>query len=58
MPLSKDQELDLEVTQNTAHAYKRAIEELVPDGPDKIYMLQKLREVQMWAKMAIEQGKE
>ena len=54
--MTKDQVLDLEVTQNTAHAYKRAIEELVPDGPDKTYMLQKLREVQKWAELAIANG--
>jgi hypothetical protein len=36
-----------------AHGYARAIEALVPDGPDKTYLLRKFREVAMWANIAI-----
>lgn len=36
-----------------AHGYARAIEALVPDGPDKTYILRKLREVAMWVNAAI-----
>ena len=31
----------------------RAFEELIPDGPDKTYLLRKFREVAMWANVAI-----
>lgn len=31
----------------------RDLEELLPDGPDKTYVLRKLREVGMWANVAI-----
>lgn len=36
-----------------AHGYARALEALVPDGPDKTYILRKLREVAMWVNIAI-----
>lgn len=36
-----------------AHGYARAIEALVPDGPDKTYALRKLREIAMWVNVAI-----
>lgn len=36
-----------------AHSYVRAIEALVPEGPDKTYILRKLREVAMWVNVAI-----
>lgn len=29
------------------------IEELIPDGPDKTYLMRKLREIAMWANVAI-----
>jgi hypothetical protein len=33
--------------------YARALEEYLPDGPDKTYLLRKAREVGMWANVAI-----
>jgi hypothetical protein len=36
-----------------ARAYAACLEALVPDGPDKTYLLRKLREVAMWANIAI-----
>jgi len=36
-----------------AHGYARALEALIPEGPDKTYILRKLREVAMWANIAI-----
>lgn len=33
--------------------YADAIEHLVPDGPDKTYILRKLREIAMWVNVAI-----
>lgn len=36
-----------------ASVYMQAIEAAVPDGPDKTYLLRKLREVAMWANVAV-----
>lgn len=36
-----------------AKAYAEAIEDLIPGGPDKTYMMRKFREVAMWANIAI-----
>lgn len=33
--------------------YAVVLERLVPEGPDKTYLLRKLREVAMWANVAI-----
>jgi hypothetical protein len=33
--------------------YGALLEQIVPDGPDKTYVLRKLREVAMWANVAI-----
>ena len=41
-----------EMREETA-TYARAIEAHVPDGPDKTYILRKLREVAMWVNAAI-----
>jgi hypothetical protein len=34
-------------------ACANGLEELVPDGPDKTYLMRKLREVGMWVNVAI-----
>lgn len=34
-------------------ACSQALETSIPDGPDKTYLLRKLREVGMWANVAI-----
>lgn len=36
-----------------ALTYGRALEALLPDGPDKTYAIRKLREVAMWVNIAI-----
>ncbi len=36
-----------------AKAYSDELERLLPDGPDKTYVLRKLREVAMWANIAV-----
>lgn len=36
-----------------ASVYLSVLEEFVPDGPDKTYVMRKLREVAMWANVAI-----
>jgi hypothetical protein len=39
--------------RDAAHIYARALDALVPDGPDKTYLMRKLREVAMWVNIAI-----
>lgn len=36
-----------------AKNYSDALEYHIPDGPDKTYLLRKLREVAMWANIAV-----
>lgn len=36
-----------------AAQFARAVDALVPDGPDKTYILRKFREVAMWVNIAI-----
>lgn len=36
-----------------AARYARMLETLVPEGPDKTYIMRKLREVAMWVNVAI-----
>lgn len=39
--------------REASRAYAAALEELLPDGPDKTYALRKVREIAMWANIAI-----
>jgi hypothetical protein len=39
--------------REAAADYARVINGLLPDGPDKTYCIRKLREVAMWANVAI-----
>ena len=39
--------------RDAAHRYADALQRLLPDGPDKTYALRKLREVAMWANIAL-----
>lgn len=41
-----------EVRKESA-SYAQALAELLPEGPDKTYVLRKLREVAMWANITI-----
>ena len=43
----------MEDARAAARGYARALEALLPDGADKTYVLRKLREVAMWANIAI-----
>jgi hypothetical protein len=43
----------MEELRAAAKAYADKIEDIVPDGPDRTYLMRKLREVQMWANVAI-----
>lgn len=50
---SEDQMRVMDKMRSAASVYASAIEAHVPDGPDKTYLLRKLREVAMWANVAI-----
>lgn len=50
---TKDQSDSMVQARRAAAMYASALEELVPDGPDKTYLLRKLREVAMWVNVAI-----
>ena len=39
--------------RTAAQTYARDLEALLPDGPDKTYLMRKLREVAMWVNIAI-----
>ena len=43
----------MEDARAAAKVYGLALIELLPEGPDKTYTLRKLREVAMWANVAI-----
>lgn len=44
---------DMRDARDAAAHYANALERLVPDGPDKTYLLRKLREVAMWVNVSI-----
>ena len=50
---SKEQTAAMFELRRAARAYAMQLERYVPDGPDKTYLLRKLREVAMWANVAI-----
>lgn len=52
--LPTDDQKDLMgVVRTAAAGYADVLEQALPDGPDKTYALRKLREVAMWANIAI-----
>lgn len=44
---------DMGSLRMAAGVYAGEIDKLVPDGPDKTYLLRKLREVAMWVNVAV-----
>lgn len=44
---------DMAVVREAAREYFTVIDNVIPDGPDKTYLVRKLREVSMWANIAI-----
>ena len=48
-----DQIVKMELVRKAAADYAAILEMHIPDGPDKTYLLRKLREVGMWANVAI-----
>lgn len=43
----------MEEARQRAFVYANAMQALLPDGPDKTYLLRKFREVAMWANICI-----
>ena len=43
----------MEELRQAATDYMQALDTKIPDGPDKTYLLRKLREVAMWVNIAI-----
>lgn len=49
-----DSQVDsMQACREAAAEYLKVLEENVPGGPDKTYLIRKLREVAMWANVAI-----
>lgn len=44
---------DMDDARRAAANYASQLDAIVPDGPDKTYLMCKLREVAMWANVAI-----
>lgn len=50
---SAEQIKKMAVLRAAARHYAQDLEEVLEDGPDKTYLLRKLREVAMWANVAV-----
>ncbi len=50
---TEEQIKQMEEARQRAFVYANAMEALLPDGPDKTYMLRKFREVATWANIAL-----
>jgi hypothetical protein len=48
-----DQMRDMHIARQAATAYAQAIHMVMTDGPDKTYVLRKLREAAMWVNIGI-----
>jgi len=48
-----EQKEAMDRTRSAAKDYCDLLYQVLPDGPDKTYILRKLREVAMWANIAI-----
>lgn len=47
------QKQDMETVRQAAKIYAEVLDNMIDEGPDKTYLLRKLREVAMWANIAI-----
>jgi len=50
------QKASMEKLRAAAKTYADALEEVLPAGPDKTYILRNLRSVAMWANVAVTRG--
>lgn len=51
-----EQQMQMARVRVAATAYAEILQDVLPDGPDKTYALRQLREVAMWANVAITRG--
>lgn len=52
-PPTDDQQASMQVCREAAEQYATTLEEILPDGPDKTFVLRKLRTLAMWSNVAI-----
>lgn len=50
---TKEQLAQALVVRNAAQQYAFTLDQILPDGPDKTYLLRKFREVNIWALITI-----
>lgn len=50
---SEDQKEKMNTVRAAANAYAQVLNDEIPEGPDKTYLLRTLRTVAMWANVAI-----
>lgn len=50
---SQEQLAQMRQARKAAAEYAKTIDQIVPEGPDKTYLLRKLREVSMWVNITI-----
>lgn len=50
---SEQQKQHMAALRAAAAAYAQALETTLPAGPDKTYLMRKLREVAMWANVSV-----
>lgn len=50
---SDEQYEAMQDVRDAAKVFADVLEAIVPDGPDKTYLIRKLRELAMWANVAI-----
>ena len=48
-----EQQQQMKIARDATSDYAGVLDRVIPDGPDKTYLLRKLREVGMWANVAI-----
>ena len=48
-----EQQASMQVCREAAEQYAMTLQEIVPDGPDRTFVLRKLRTLAMWVNVAI-----
>ena len=52
LPPTEAQKATMNVLREAAKTYSGVVEKTMPDGPDKTYVLRKIRECAMWTNIA------
>lgn len=50
---TEQQIVDMARLRSAVAYYAGIVDEIVPDGPDKTYVLRKIREIAMWVNVAV-----